>query len=178
MPYLCKKSMDNGVQLVPVYSKDSDKVISLILPIQQIEFGVQVTLADQPDLLDIDGFYHNSGGSFWGAFKDEELVGTIALINIGHNAGAIRKMFVKKAYRGKETGIAGKLLQELLLAATEKNMKDIFLGTVPVLQAAQRFYERNGFTKIAADSLPPYFPRMHADSIFYHLQIDARKNVE
>lgn len=32
-------------------------VVSLILPIQRDEFGIAITLEDQPDLLDIRGFY-------------------------------------------------------------------------------------------------------------------------
>ena len=34
----------------------TERVINLILPIQQTEFGIPVTIADQPDLNDIPGF--------------------------------------------------------------------------------------------------------------------------
>lgn len=149
----------------------SQQIINLILPIQQIEFNVPVTLKDQPDLLDIEGFYTRPGGHFWGALKEEELIGTIAMINTGHAAAAIRKMFVKKEYRGKEFGIAQRLLETLIAYCREKGIKDVYLGTVNVLKAAQRFYERNGFTPIAMNDLPVYFPRMAADEIFYHLSI-------
>jgi len=40
------------------YSDDYyKKIINLILHIQQIEFNTPVTLDEQPDLLDIPGFY-------------------------------------------------------------------------------------------------------------------------
>ncbi|SFM80161.1 Acetyltransferase (GNAT) domain-containing protein [Chitinophaga sp. YR627] len=151
----------------------SQQIIDLILPIQQIEFNVPVTLKDQPDLMDIEGFYIRPGGNFWGALKDEELIGTIALIDTGHAAAAIRKMFVKKEYRGKEFGIAQRLLETLIAYCREKGIKDVYLGTVNVLKAAQRFYERNGFTQIAMHDLPVYFLRMAADEIFYHLSIQS-----
>ncbi|RFS19388.1 GNAT family N-acetyltransferase [Chitinophaga silvatica] len=149
----------------------SQAAIDLILPIQQIEFNVPVTLEDQPDLKDIDNFYHGSGGGFWGAFDGEELVGTIALINIGHHAGVIRKMFVKKEYRGKEFGIAQQLLEGLINHSREHGIEDIYLGTVDKLAAARRFYEKNQFNEVPKASLPSYFPLMQADNVFYHLHL-------
>jgi GNAT superfamily N-acetyltransferase len=95
------------------------QIMDLILPIQQIEFNVPVTREAQPDLLDIDTHYSATGGGFWGAFDQDRLVGTIALIATGHHAGALRKMFVQKEYRGKEWGIA----QSLLLTLEEHCIK-------------------------------------------------------
>jgi GNAT superfamily N-acetyltransferase len=159
------------VSIRPVYNNFSNDIVELILPIQQIEFKVPVTLQDQPDLLDIDTSYHQDGGGFWGAFSDDELVGTIGLINIGHSSGAIRKMFVKKQFRGKQSGIAQRLLETLVAYTVERSFTDLYLGTVPVLQAAMRFYERNGFKPILMEELPVYFPRMQADTVFYHLKL-------
>lgn len=148
-----------------------DRIVDLILPIQQIEFNVPVTLENQPDLLDIETNYQKEGGNFWGALNDSELVGTIALISIGHHACALRKMFVKKEFRGKEYGIAQLLLEKLIDFCKKNDINDIYLGTVDVLKAAIRFYEKNGFTEIEMNKLPGYFPRMAADNKFYHLHI-------
>lgn len=149
----------------------SQKAVDLILPIQRVEFGVPITVDDQPDLLDIDGYYIRPGGGFWGAFRDEELVGTIALINAGHNTGVIRKMFVKKEFRGKEHKIAQQLIERLIAYSRAKGLTDLYLGSVDQMKAAHRFYERNGFKRIAAEDLPKHFPRMALDTIFYHLQL-------
>lgn len=80
------------------YSKE---VIDLVLNIQQKEFNVPITIEDQPDLMQIEDFYFANGGSFWGAFINGELVGTIALVKFDEKAAAIRKMFVKKEFREK-----------------------------------------------------------------------------
>jgi GNAT superfamily N-acetyltransferase len=151
----------------------SDQAVALILPIQQIETGVAVTIQEQPDLFDIDRVYNQPGGGFWGAvnLKDGELIGTIALISVGHNAGVIRKMFVKKEFRGKEGGIAQQLFQTLVDHSQTKAIADLYLGTVEKLKAACRFYERNGFKRIKAEDLPPYFLRMPVDDSFYHLSL-------
>jgi len=163
--------MEDTITIRPIFNEYCRQIIDIILPIQQIEFNVPVTLDAQPDLLDIEYFYHKSGGCFWGAFMGEELIGTIALINTGHNAGALRKMFVKKEYRGKDLGVAQKLLEILLRFCGDKQITDVYLGTVEMLKAAHRFYERNGFVLTDIKDFPPYFPRMMADNMFYHLHL-------
>jgi GNAT superfamily N-acetyltransferase len=163
--------MNAQLIIKPIHNEYCSQIIGLILPIQQIEFNVPVTLEGQPDLLDIETNYHQDGGCFWGAFLGDELIGTIALINMGHHAGAIRKMFVKKEYRGKELGIAQQLLETLIQFARNNQITDIYLGTVEQLKAAHRFYERNGFILTAIEDFPAYFPRMMADTMFYHLHL-------
>jgi GNAT superfamily N-acetyltransferase len=148
------------------------QIIDIILPIQQIEFNVPITIEDQPDLHDIETNYHKTGGGFWGAMVNEELVGTIALIATGHQAGAIRKMFVKKDFRGKELGIAQQLLEHLVAYCKTTQITDLYLGTVDRLAAARRFYERNHFVEIKKTALPSYFPVMNADNVFYHLHLN------
>ena len=160
-----------NLTIAPIFNDDCTEIIDLILPIQQIEFNVPITIEGQPDLLDIESNYHQGGGNFWGAKIDGELVGTIALINTGHNACALRKMFVKKEFRGKEYGIAQKLLETLLTFCRDQQIADIYLGSVDILKAAHRFYEKNDFNRIAVADLPAYFPRMMADNKFYHLHL-------
>ena len=160
------------LQIQSLDNSHSEQAIDLILTIQQKEFNVPITIEDQPDLMQIESFYHEAGGNFWGAFIDGELVGSIALVKFDERAGAIRKMFVKKEFRGKELNIAQILLEILISFCREKEIDDLYLGTVSVLKAAQRFYERNNFIKIKKEKLPIRFPLMSADDIFYHLHID------
>lgn len=159
--------------ITPLFNDYTQQILDLISPIQQIEFNVSVTLEGQPDLLDIETHYYRTGGGFWGAIIDGELIGTIALINTGHQAGAVRKMFVKKAYRGKDLGAAQLLLQTLLDYCQTKGITEVYLGTVAALQAAHRFYERNGFKRLPRETLPAYFPKMMVDTIFYQLHLDS-----
>ena len=143
-------------------------VIEVILPIQRDEFGVPITVEDQPDLLDIPGFYQRGQGNFWVAVSEGEVVGTIGLRDIGGNQGALRKMFVKAGYRGKEAGVARRLLEQLIFFATRAGVRDLFLGTTEKFVAAHRFYEKNGFVRIPEKLLPEAFPRMPVDTRFYH----------
>ena len=163
--------MTNQLSIERVGNAHSQQIINLILPIQQIEFGVPITLEDQPDLLNIEANYHATGGNFWAALYNEKVVGTIALIGIGDGQGVIRKMFVNKDFRGKEYGIAQQLLESLIHYCRSENITDLYLGTVDILKAAMRFYERNNFVKIDKQNLPAAFPIMSADNVFYHLEI-------
>ncbi|QRA44284.1 GNAT family N-acetyltransferase [Chryseobacterium cucumeris] len=160
------------LEIQPIGNSYSEQAIDLILTIQQKEFNIPITIEDQPDLLQIESFYMEAGGNFWGAFVDNQLVGSIALVKFDERAGAIRKMFVKKEFRGKELNIAQKLLEVLISFCRENRIDDLYLGTITVLKAAQRFYERNEFVKIEKSNLPVKFPLMSADDVFYHLNLD------
>ncbi|SEM01410.1 N-acetylglutamate synthase, GNAT family [bacterium A37T11] len=159
------------LQIVPLHNDSADAIIDIILSIQQKEFHIPITLEDQPDLLEIDQFYHTDGGGFWGAYIDGQLVGTISLIKYSSHSGAIRKMFVKKEFRGKKWGAAQQLLNTLVNYAKNHQITDIYLGTIHILHAAIRFYERNHFEQIAKKDLPTAFPVMGADNTFYHLTV-------
>ncbi len=155
-----------------IYNEYCSLVTDLILTIQKNEFGLPITLNQLSDLQDVETYYHLGGGNFWGAFTGGNLVGTIGLINCGHHIGCVRKMFVKKEYRGKELGIAQQLLNTLMLYCSEKDITDIYLGTTHQLKAAHRFYERNGFTPVGIKDLPTYFPRMMTNNVFYQFHLN------
>jgi N-acetylglutamate synthase-like GNAT family acetyltransferase len=148
-------------------------VAGLILGIQNAEFQVPITLAQQPDLDQIEKFYQSGNGNFWVAKHQGEVIGTIALLDIGNHSAALRKMFVAKAYRGKESGVGQKLLDTLIDWAKQKNITDIFLGTTEKFIAAQRFYEKNGFVEIPGQQLPNEFPVMSVDTKFYQYSLRA-----
>lgn len=156
-------------KIIPFEAEHATGVVSVILPIQQSEFGVPITLDAQPDLLDIAGFYQRNCGNFWVAIHGENVVGTIGLLDIGNRQAALRKMFVAAAYRGAEQGVAKQLLGELLVWSAKQGITEILLGTTDKFVAAHRFYEKNGFSEVQRASLPQTFPVMAVDSKFYRL---------
>lgn len=148
-------------------SADARGIRDLILPIQREEFGIDIDFEDQPDLADIEGFYQIGKGGFWIAEDAGKIVGSISVKDIGNSQGALRKMFVAEAYRGAEKGIAKKLLDHLLLQSERCGLREIYLGTTAKFLAAHRFYEKNGFELVEAETLPKAFPRMVVDTRFY-----------
>jgi N-acetylglutamate synthase-like GNAT family acetyltransferase len=155
------------IDVVPYSSEHVDAVVNVILPIQQTEFGIPITLEAQPDLLDVEGYYRKGTGNFWVALHEAEVIGTIALLDIGNRQGALRKMFVKAPFRGPEHRAALLLLHTLLEWCAERDVAEIYLGTTAQFLAAHRFYEKNGFVEIGKGDLPAAFPVMSVDTKFY-----------
>lgn len=155
------------MRVVEFSGHDCDAIVDLITTIQIQEFGVATSAEKQPDLREIPDYYQRGAGGFWLAFEGEELVGTIALKDVGGGVCALRKMFVKKAYRGGGRGIAAALMATLLDRARERGVREIHLGTVDVYHAAHRFYEKSGFTEVKRAEVPDSVPLMDVDVKYY-----------
>lgn len=163
-----------GIKIIKFDMQYTEQIIDLILNIQVKEFGVKITRHEQPDLEIIPSFYQVNKGGFWIAVNDNyEVIGSIGLINIGNAQAALRKMFVKDGYRGKELCIAQKLLDCLIEHCNNQGINHIFLGTTLLYHAAHRFYEKNNFVELTKSNLPPNFPIMGVDTKFYTLDINS-----
>ena len=143
------------------------EVVELILQIQQQEYGIQITTEDQPDLFEIESFYQKGNGNFFVAIRNNEVIGTISILDIENDQVALRKLFVKKEYRGSLYKTASSLLTRAMEYASEKSIKQIYLGTTPEFLAAHRFYEKNSFIQIYQEELPSKFPLVKVDRLFY-----------
>src|SRR5271170_4398032 len=138
---------DEVVTVAPFAPEDGAAVIALVLGIQRGEMGVPITLDDQPDLANVPTFYRRGRGEFWVARAGDRVVGSVGLLD-GGEAVALRKMFVDRVYRGRERGVARRLLLALLAHARARSIDHVLLGTRPEMRAAHRFYEDHGFVRI------------------------------
>lgn len=159
--------MSEVFHIQPFDGRFTREIGEMIVGIQAGEFGIPITIADQPDLGDIAGFYHVGRGNFWIALSGETVIGTISLRDIGGRHAALRKMFVAPDRRGSKHGVAAALMATLLTHARTTGLSTIWLGTTDRYLAAHRFYEKNGFTRVRPDELPAAFPRMAVDNVFY-----------
>lgn len=166
-----------AVEILPFESKHQAAVEQLVLPIQQGEFGVQITRDEQPDLVDIAGTFQTGIGNFWVALNGgttgdtDRVVGTIGVVDIGNEQVALKKMFVHKDFRGKQHGVAARLMEVAKRWCEQHGVQTILLGTTGGMHAAHRFYEKNGFVEVAPQDLPPNFPLVHVDSKFYRCDL-------
>jgi N-acetylglutamate synthase-like GNAT family acetyltransferase len=159
------------LRLLPFQARYAAQVAALVVSIQREEFGLDIDLERQPDLAAIPAYYQQGAGNFWVALDHEEVIGTIALKDIGDHGVALRKMFVAAAYRGPAHGVAAKLLHAALDWARQHAVRHIFLGTTEKFRAAHRFYEKHGFAPIDVTTLPAGFPFMPVDTRFYRLDL-------
>lgn len=156
---------------MPFEAQHAAAVGELIVSIQREEFGFDIDLERQPDLSAIPAYYQQGNGNFWVALDQGQVIGTIALKDIGHHVVALRKMFVANDYRGAAWNVSVKLLHAALDWAKQRAIRDIFLGTTEKFHAAHRFYEKHGFSQIDKTALPATFPFMPVDTRFYLLKL-------
>lgn len=161
----------NSLAIKPFEAKHQVGVEELVLPIQQVEFGVPITREQQPDLMSIGETFQTGNGNFWVALDGDRVVGTIGVVDISNKQAALKKMFVAKEYRGKEKGLSQLLMTTAIEWCKTKGIKQVFLGTTEKMYAAHRFYEKNGFVEVLMSQLPPLFPVVSVDTKFYRLDI-------
>lgn len=163
--------MNSSLSIRNYTDSDQEQVVQLILHIQQQEYNIPITKEDQPDLLSIQSFYQQGNGNFWVACDGDQIVGTIALLDIGNQQVALRKMFVNANYRGKVWNTAPLLLEQAISWSQQQQVTQIYLGTTLQFIAAHRFYEKHGFEEIEIKQLPDSFPIMKVDTKFYCLLV-------
>lgn len=129
------------------YTEDyAERVRELILHIQNDEAGINLTLEEQPDLLDVETYYLKGGGN-----------------------GVLKKFFVRADRRGK--GVGSALYETFYGFARESGFKRILLDTPSVAAASHRFYERAGFVGIDKERLPFEYDYPDRDSYLYLLEM-------
>jgi GNAT superfamily N-acetyltransferase len=113
---------------------------------------------------------------YWVVLHDDQVVGT-AGINVLSGYAVLKRMFLKKDFRGREHGVAALLLQTTFCWCQENNIANMYLGTMAQFAAAQRFYEKNGFEKIPANELPADFPGNPVDTEFYKIYLSGKRDL-
>ena len=141
----------------------------MILHIQNDEAKINLSIEEQPDLLDIPKYYEENGGAFFVAVDNDEVIGTIALMNYKTGNGVLKKFFVKKQYRKK--GVGKSLYSSLLDFAKEQNYHTVLLDTPSIAQASHRFYEKSGFKRIDKNNLPFKYDYPDRDSVIFLLYL-------
>lgn len=159
--------------MITVYSdRYKEEVIKLILHVQNVEYGVGISVEEQPDILDIQSYYIKDGGNFWVALNDnDEVVGSIGLQKKTNEVAVLKKFFVYKDYRGKELGIGTGLYEALLDFAQKHGFSKVILDTPSKATRSHSFYKKVGFKEIAKEDLPIQYDYPDRDSLIFELDL-------
>jgi len=143
------------------------QIISLVEQIQINEFHIPITPdINAPILKAEEEYYYHRTCNFWYAVDEQgAIIGCVGLKKLNDKQGEVKKFFVIPEYRG--LGIAQKLMHHMVKNALKHGFDNLFLGTVEQLNAAQRFYGKNGFKSIRKASLPREFKLSVLDTHFY-----------
>lgn len=157
------------MNIVEYCEKYNEEIVDLVLDIENNEAKINLSLEEQPDLMDIQGTFINNEGNFWVAIDKEEVIGTIGLVIKENHCGVLKKFFVRADWRSKKLGLA--LYKTLLEYAKSKELESLILDTPSVAKAAHRFYECAGFHKVSARQLPVPYEYPDRDCDLYMLTL-------
>lgn len=85
----------------------------------------------------------NNFDKFWCLFDGDNLIGTVALRNMGSSDCELKTLYLYKAYHGKKLGY--RLLDTAIDHARKNNYHRMFLDTTSTSENAVRLYRKNGF---------------------------------
>jgi GNAT superfamily N-acetyltransferase len=144
-------------------------IAAMVLAIQNGEYGLDLTIDEQPDLADIPRAY--SDGGFWIAIgADDAVIGSIGLLRYGARQGVLKKFFVAAPYRGS-SGPASALYGKLIGFSREHGITEIFLDTPAAAARSHGFYRRAGFKVIDRGGLPEGYRFRDRDSLIFRLKM-------
>lgn len=123
-------------------SSFQSRVKNLVISIHK-EFGFPYDFRLDYDLDNPDKYYKKEGGVFYILVDDNKLIGTVALKRLGERDAELKRLYLKKKYRGR--GLGQKLLNKALDFCRVKGIKRVVLDTNKKQVKAQKLYEKFGF---------------------------------
>ncbi len=124
--------------------------------------------AVRDDVDRLPGPYAPPRGRLYFARLEGMLAGCVALRPIDAEVGEVKRMFVLTAAR--RSGVARALMQRLLSDARRMGYRQLRLGTLDDMVAAQHLYRELGFVEI-----PRYRPDELVDTVFFECDLSARQ---
>ena len=132
-----------------------DEVREVVLGVL-LEHGFEYDRLKDADLKDINSYYLSKDGAFFVGIDNGRVVGTAGVRKLEENMCEIRRIYLKKEYRGKGNG------EKLFLAAlnfAEKNCAGALLKTDPALKKALNMYLKHGFSFVMKKDGYMYFEK-------------------
>ena len=124
------------------------------------EFGFEPDPEMDPDLEDPAGTY----AALWVVLSGEQVVGSVALRDLGDGALELKRMYLRPEQRG--LGLGKKLLATAIDWAREHGARVVKLDTSERMETARALYDAHGFTRV-----PGYAPRQGQHRLLYELRL-------
>jgi len=124
------------------------------------EFGFEPDPQIDPDLDDPGATY----AALWVARAGADVVGSVALRDLGAGVLELKRMYLGRTYRGR--GLGRRLLVTALDWARARGARTIRLDTTEEMQAARHLYEAYGFRRVPGEA-----PRQGQQRLLYELRL-------
>ena len=148
-----------GLAIVPFEREHAEGFRSLVGDTLR-EFGFEPDPQIDPDLVDPAAVY----AALWVAVAGGEVVGSVALRDLGGNALELKRMYLHSSQRGR--GLGKQLLATALDWARASGAHVVRLDTSERMEAAQRLYEVHGFRRVPGEA-----PRQGQRRLLYELRL-------
>jgi GNAT superfamily N-acetyltransferase len=148
-----------GLAIVPFEPEHAEGFRSLVADTLR-EFGFEPDPEIDPDLVDPAAAY----AALWVAVAGGEVVGSVALRDLGGHALELKRMYLRSSQRGQ--GLGKQLLATALDWARANGAQVIKLDTSERMETAQRLYVANGFRRVPGEA-----PRQGQARLLYELRL-------
>jgi GNAT superfamily N-acetyltransferase len=148
-----------AVEIVPFEPENAEGFAALVVDTLR-EFGFDYDSELDRDLDDPGATYI----AFWIAVVDGDVVGSVALRNLGGDAFELKRMYLRSTHRGR--GVGKRLLMTALDWARANDARMIRLDTTERMAIARYLYESAGFVQVAGDA-----PRQGQQRLLYELTL-------
>jgi len=143
--------------IIQIYDDSRKEEVRDIIFEVLLEHGFECDRLKDADLKDINDYYFANGGTFFVGVADGRVIGTAGVRKLKGNLCEIRRIYLKKDFRGKGNG------KQLFMAAldfAEKNCSGAVLKTDSTLTKAIDMYLKHGFTLQKEEKGYLYFEKM------------------
>jgi ubiquinone/menaquinone biosynthesis C-methylase UbiE/N-acetylglutamate synthase-like GNAT family acetyltransferase len=138
-------SLEKGSDLIREASiVDMPEVIHHVLSVRG-ELGTASLCALDADILQLDNYRRRGGAFLILQSSVGEIVGTIGLYPVSEKKAEIRKVYLRKDFRGQ--GLGKKLMSKILNEAKMRGFSVVDLETASSFPNSERFFSSLGFTK-------------------------------
>lgn len=145
------------------------QLVDLINYCQNIEAKLNIKMAEQDDIFQIDDYYQEKGGNFWIALENNQVVGSIALLPLDNQTAVLKKFFTYPQFRGQPNRLGARLYQQLLSFAKDHNFQRLVLDTPEGETRSHYFYEKQGFKQVEPQNFNAIYPYPDRNSRLYEL---------
>jgi GNAT superfamily N-acetyltransferase len=156
------------ISITAIASSDDIDAIRQLFSDYQADLGIDLCFQGFADeLAGLPGDYAAPDGALLLARVDDRPAGCVALRPLAHsdhlNACEMKRLFVRKAYRG--FGLGRMLVEEVVSLARLAGYSTMLLDTLNDMEAARALYQEAGFYEVA-----PYYHNPIAGA--HYLKVD------
>jgi len=129
--------------------KDNAQIAEVIRSVL-IELGVPKvgTAYEDKALENMFEYYKNNGGTYFVLTDNNQIIGTAGIGPLEADTCELQKMYFLPEARGK--GYGEQMMKTCLKEAKRLGYKQVYIETMPYMEAAQKLYKKSGFFYIDA----------------------------